>query len=198
MTSDERSKFFYSSPVCFPGRAMRKIILTSLAVFALSLAAEGVAFACECPPPGVPVGKSRPQAMREALVEDLNAAFAVFAGEVVELDTFKVKFKVNRIWKGGFGEEVVMRTGAEKHGRGVSINGCDYSFELGGKYLVYAYGGSAAEMKAGVCSRTKELSQAEQEIKELDEISPRERRNRKPEAGSCLAKLSDCATGEGK
>ena len=161
---------------------MRKVVLASFAVLLLSLAAEGTAYGCVCVvSPETPT----PEQVRAALVEDFNEAFAVFTGEVVERDNFKVKFKVDKIWKGKFGDEIVMRTGAVDNGDGtITSSSCDYGFHRGEKYLVFAYGDSAADMKAQSCTRTKGESRAGREIKDLDEVWPHERRNRKPERGN--------------
>ena len=158
---------------------MRRVLLTSFAALVLSAAAERAAFACVCVVPREP---PPPEQARAALAKDFNKALAVFTGEVVELDTFKVKFKVDKIWKGSFGDEIVMRTGTIDGGDGTySTSSCDYSFGRGGRYLVFAYGDSAAGMQAHACTRTKELKHAEREIGDLDEVWPHERRNRKPE-----------------
>jgi hypothetical protein len=158
---------------------MRRVLLTAFAVLTLALAAEGTTFGCVCPP--LPA-KVTPEEARAELVKDFNGAFAVFTGEVVALDTFEVKFKLDKVWKGSLGDELVMRTGAIAGGDGTySVSSCDYSFRRGEKYLVFTYGDTAAEMLAHACSRTKPASRAEQEMEALDEIAPREKRNSKPE-----------------
>lgn len=161
------------------GMAMRRVVLTSLAALAISLAAEGAAYGCVCV---TPPEKPTPEEERASLVWHINTAFAVFTGEVVELDTNKVKFRVDKIWKGSFGDEIVMETGAIDMGGGVlTSSSCAYWFKRGEKYLVFAYGDTAAEMQAYSCTRTSHLARAGQEIKNLDEVSPHEKRNRKPE-----------------
>ena len=155
---------------------MRRVVLTSFAVLVISLAAESAAFGCVC----VSMPET-PEQARAALVRDFNGAFAVFTGEVAELDTFKVKFKVDKIWKGSFGDEIVMRTGAVDNGDGtLTTSSCDYGFKRGEKYLVFAYGDTAAEMLTYACTRTRGSSHAAQEIKDLDDVWPHEKRNRKP------------------
>ena len=158
---------------------MRKVFLTSFALLALSLAAERAAYGCVCM---LSPEKATPEQARAALVRDFNGAFAVFTGEAVGLDNFKVKFKVDKIWKGSFGDEIVMGTGAVDNGDGTfTSTSCDYQFKRGEKYLVFAYGDSAADMKATSCTRTQGESHAGQEIEDLDEVWPHEKRNRKPE-----------------
>lgn len=87
------------------------------------------------------------------LVKDYNGASAVFSGEVVALDTFMVKFKVDKLWKGDFSDEITMSTGAKDNGDGTyTSSSCDYNFKLGEKYLVYAQGASRKR-----CRRTNVL-----------------------------------------
>ena len=153
---------------------MKRIVVASSAVLFLFLASD-VAQGCVC------FGlseKPTPEQARAMLVKDYNEAFAVFSGKVIALDTFKVKFKVDKMWKGDSGGEVTMSTGAKDNGDGTSTSSsCDFSFKLGEEYLVYAYGASAGEMQAHACTRTRQMKYAEQETKELDEVWPPERMN---------------------
>lgn len=165
---------------------MRRLIVTAFAVLALCLAAAGSALGCVC----VLSPKAlTPEEARAALVRDFNEAFAVFTGEVVGGDTFKVKFKVDKVWKGNLGDEVVMPTGAIKLDDGMySISSCDYTFERGVSYLIFAYGDSAEKMQARACTRTKPLGRAGPEVEELDTVGPHEKRNRKPDGETSGAK----------
>jgi hypothetical protein len=157
---------------------MKKLLLAPVAVIVI-LSASNAAFGCDCI---FSPEKPTPEQARVALVKDFNAAFAVFTGEVVRLDTFKVRFKVDKIWKGGFGDEIDMSTGAKDNGDGTySSSSCDYDFKLGEKYLVFAYGNSATDMQAHSCTRTRLLVDEEQLTKDLDGIWQHEKRNQKPE-----------------
>jgi len=156
---------------------MKRFVFVVFGVAAFALSAAGEARACLCV---VSPERATPEQARAALVKDFNGAFAVFSGEVVGGDTFTVKFKVDKIWKGQFGDEIEMPTGAQKHGDDTySTNSCDYSFRRGEKYLVFAYGDSAAEMRAHSCTRTRAAAHAAQDIKDLDDVWPHERRNGK-------------------
>lgn len=157
---------------------MKRIVVASFVVLFLSLAAD-VAQGCVCF--GLPE-KPTPEQARARLVKDYNEAFAVFSGEVVALDTFKVKFKVEKLWKGDFGDEITMSTGAQENGDGTyTFSSCDFNFKRGEKYLVYAYGASAGEMRAHACTRTRQMTYAEQEAKDLDEVWPPKRTNQADE-----------------
>jgi hypothetical protein len=131
----------------------------------------------------VPYEKPSPEEARAALVKDFNGATVVFFGEVIEGDAFKVKFKVEKMWKGEVGDEIVMATGAKKYDDGAySSSSCDYHFKLGEKYLVYAYPvdpdlhPGSTDLQARACTRTKLAKYADQEMKELDEVQPHEKR----------------------
>ncbi|MGI8494478.1 MAG: hypothetical protein ACR2L1_04085 [Pyrinomonadaceae bacterium] len=130
-------------------------------------------------------------------VKDYNRTIAIFTGKVVELDQFKVKFKVDKIWKGNISSEFIMSAGAVPT---VNIpNGftfdCDYQFELGKTYLVYAqqhfvsdfmfdkfYGEIVPEYKnllwASKTSRTRQLKDAKLGIENLNKLNkPKKAKN---------------------
>lgn len=156
---------------------MRRLIVTASAALALWLAAADPALGCVC---SLSPRALTPEEARAALVKDFNEAFAIFTAEVVGGDTFTVKFKVGKLWKGGLGDEIVMPTGAKKRDDMTYINSCDYTFRRGESYLVFAYGESAEKMQARACTRTKVLALAGAEVEELDTVGPHEKRNRKP------------------
>lgn len=157
---------------------MKRFALMTFAVLAFSLAAAGLALGCMCVVPFVP---PTPEEERAALVKDFNEAFAVFTAEVVAGDAFEVTLKIDKLWKGGFGGRVVMRTGAIKAEGGLySVSSCDYNFTRGERYLIFAYGDSAETMQARACTRTKVMAGAEAEVEQLDTVGPHERMNQKP------------------
>jgi hypothetical protein len=154
---------------------MRKHALTSLAVFTFALALSETALGCVCV---VSPEKPSPEKARAALVTDFNGATAVFSGKVVEADNLKLKFKVDKVWKGEVGKEFMMATGGKEYEDGsFSNSSCDYSFKRGEEYLVYAYPvdqdihPGSTDLQARQCTRTRLSKYAEQEMKELDEIT---------------------------
>jgi len=155
---------------------MKRRLLTSIAVTAFLLVASKAALGCVCVSSPE---KPAPEQARARLIEDFNKAFAVFSGEVVAVDTFKVRFKVGKLWKGEFGDEIIMSTGAKDNGDGTfTTTSCDYGFNLGEKHLVFAYGGTAEEMRAYACTRTRMLKYADEEMKNLDEVWPHMKRGK--------------------
>jgi len=156
---------------------MRKHVLASLAVFAFVLALSERALGCECVPQ--PPEKPSPEEARAAMVKDFDGATAVFAGKVVEADLLKVKFKVERSWKGSVGKEFVLSTGVRKYEDGAfSISSCDYHFKVGDEYLVYAYPvdpgwhPDSTDLQARQCTRTRLLKDAEQDVEMLEQLWP--------------------------
>lgn len=117
-----------------------------------------VAFACSCIEPFPPK-------------ESLEKASAVFTGKVVSIDVpkimissadpVKVTFEVSKIWK-GFDYKILVITTAR------SEASCGYSFKQGEEYIVYTRG-EENELNTGLCSRTKLIANAQEDIKELGE-----------------------------
>ena len=109
--------------------------------------------------------------------QEYDKATAVFTGEVVALDGFTVKFRLKKRWKGDNQREFVMSTGAVPGHDGTPIpEECSYQFRLGEEYLVYAYG-APDELRTSVCSRTRHMKNAGEEMKGLDEIKVPDVRN---------------------
>jgi hypothetical protein len=159
---------------------VKKIFLMPLAAVVI-LFASSTALGCVCG--SDPIKPTHEQA-RLALAKDFNAAFAVFSGEVVESSWLKVKFKVDKVWKGDIGDELEMPTGVKDNGDGTfTTYSCDYrAFRQGEKYLVFTQGNSLAEMTVHSCSRTKPLASAGQELKNLDDIQPHWQRRQDSES----------------
>ena len=131
-------------------------------------AAAGEALGCICElEPNI-----TPEKIRADRAKALQEAAAVFSGEVVMLDRFTVRFRVEKIWKGPLAEEISMLTGAKDNGDGTfTSSSCDYGFTKGVRYLVYAYG-PLSELKTHACSRTTQMTYAANEEQGLDEITP--------------------------
>ncbi len=137
-----------------------KIISLVAMLFVLSLFAvikTPFAFACDCAEPGTPS-------------EELKEATAVFSGIVADIDRidsdlteyeYKVRFYVEKIWKGISDKTVVVSTG-------MGGGDCGYEFREGERYFVYTHGDSSS-LGVGICSRTKPLSAAEDDLSSLGE-----------------------------
>ncbi|MBI2499106.1 hypothetical protein HYV88_02590 [Candidatus Woesearchaeota archaeon] len=136
---------------------MKKLIILVL----LSLLIVPFVLACSCIAPGTPL-------------EELDRSDAVFSGKVLsiedtggynEVKSRDVVFELYTSWKSSFKlyDTVKVRTARDSAA-------CGYGFQKGEEYLVYAYkySDSGNMLSANICSRTKLLSQADEDIKELN------------------------------
>jgi hypothetical protein len=131
---------------------------------------------CGCPSLSNPTLEE----IRAARFKAFDSATIVFSGKVIELEPNKVKFQVEKIWKGDSVDEIVMVIQEKKDNGNYVMTSCDYRFKSGEEYLVYAYG-APNELRTHACSRTTLLKNAEQEMKGLDEIELPEVRDIKSE-----------------
>jgi hypothetical protein len=109
------------------------------------------------------------QSMSERVASARERSIGVFVGTVTgevsssESSYFtRYKFRVIRAWKGVESEEVTVSTGT-------SGTLCGFSFELGGTYLVYAFGTTATGMGTNRCQRTTPFSENTEDLKYLGE-----------------------------
>jgi hypothetical protein len=118
-----------------------------------------------------------PHPSEEKVKTDRRQAYdrsaAIFAGKVVALDAYAVEFRLEKRWKGGSHDEIVLSTGASRFPNGMPLSAeCSYHFRLGEGYLVYAYT-EGGKLRADICS-TLPVKDATEEEKGLDEIVPHE------------------------
>ncbi len=139
-----------------PAKTAKFFLLIGLTLTTgLIVLANQPAYSCSCAPPFPPE-----QALMEASV--------VFAGEVTGIETsegrLNVTFAIDEIWKGDLENTVVVQTP-------ISMAACGYMFDVGQSYLVYGQerGGS---LRTNQCSRTRLLSQANDDLLELHKIRP--------------------------
>lgn len=166
---------------------MKKLFFVSFTVFLLVVGTISIS-ACWIAPPSDVVRNINEY---NYFVRDFNRATAVFMGEVIAIDRFRIKFKVSKVWKGDVAGEFVMSSGPVPYGNGeiILVSSCDYHFLLGEIYLVYAqrknyaekhfsesrYGKIPDEYKTLLWSsesgRTKLLKDAANGIENLDKLS---------------------------
>jgi len=98
----------------------------------------------------------------------MEGASAVFSGRVIEIQqdqqplaAKRVTFEVDRSFKGVDAGRVVVTTASD----GAM---CGFGFQKGESYLVYCYGGQEA-LGTNLCTRTKNLDAADEDLKELGE-----------------------------
>lgn len=137
---------------------MRSIKLGLMAIVFLLLSIE-VGYACSCTPP--------PPAS-----ESLRQAGAVFSGRVLQVRRVKsagdeqgglfqveVVFAVDTSWKGARQRVISVFTASQSAA-------CGYNFTRGRTYLVYA-ADSQGKLSTTICSRTKRLRDAREDLREL-------------------------------
>lgn len=138
------------------------IILSITLIFmALLTVRPSVTYACACVVPAEPL-------------EALESSSAVFTGKVVGIkepkgtiissaDPVKVTFEVDSSWKGVEGNKVTLTTA-------LSSASCGFEFVEGESYIVYAYANDeddSGKLEASLCSRTKLLASASEDLKVL-------------------------------
>jgi hypothetical protein len=104
-----------------------------------------------------------------------DSAITVFSGEAIGKvlidDVEWVRFRLDRAWKGRLEAEFLMKTGAKRLPLGgVAGTSCDYYFEVGKKYVVFANGKTLESMGTGACSYTSDLAHAGGTIKVLNQL----------------------------
>lgn len=138
-------------------------------ITALLFLSSRAILAVECPRFGTPS-------------EELKRATSVFSGKVTETQRRKitdssdedfgaerlyVKLKVDKWWKGSGNNEVILRTSTVYFPNGTSKEfGEDFFFNTYQNYLVYAFYYKGTLGTSG-CTRTRELSKAGDDLKEL-------------------------------
>jgi hypothetical protein len=140
--------------------SVKRKLLFSLSAFIYLFVNTSVGLACTCemPKPGV--------TLKQAVAQARDKAKAVFSGEVVEVIKnpqvfyIEVRFKVEHSWKQVRTNQLVIRTG---RGGG----DCGYRFEVGERYLVYAYGSDVPAFETNICQRTRKLTDAQDDLKLL-------------------------------
>jgi hypothetical protein len=146
-------------------------------------------FACFIAPPSDQITNMKEYNL---FVRDYNRATAIFSGKVIELGGFKVKFRVDKVWKGNIHAEFVMSSGTfpREKSEVVSMSSCSFRFKLGESYLIYAkdkhfgnfdnpitvhrYGHVPEEYRnllwTSKSGRTKPLAEAEIGIRNLNKL----------------------------
>lgn len=137
-----------------------KFLLASVLVL-FAFAAEAVACSCTRPPQPC---------------EAYGDASAIFIGTVtfssktrikeVDYESTKrvVRFRVDR-------PLVNVEAGDIEITTGWGDADCGYGFRLGGQYLVYAYGDDKKSLSTNICTRTRELAHADEDLEYINGLS---------------------------
>ncbi len=144
-------------------------ILSGLALFVLVLASGQEAFACSC-------------VSEQPVCEAFGGSTAVFVGRVVgaaeqktgtgedgtkiTYDVGSIYFMVEEAFSG-----VKARTKVTIQS-GTGGGDCGYWFRRGEQYLVYAYGDEKGKLYTSICSRTRPLAAADEDLPSLRTLPP--------------------------
>src|SRR4028118_2144063 len=137
---------------------MKKIVLIAASLLVLT---SNAASACVC--------------LTTTPKKNFRNSRVVFAGKVIDImaktdrsrDTsdslvaFKLTFEVSKVWKGKVDKQQVVLTSE-------SFRGCEYSFEKGKEYLVYA-SGEELTIQTSLCNATKPLANAQADLAVLEQ-----------------------------
>ncbi len=138
-------------------------------------------YACGCP--------ARNKDITKAVNEEFNKSSLVFSGKVVEAkwipimeekasgnsikaEVLTLKFAVDNWWKGKTKNQVIWRTSSIRYpdlGEGTTGSNCEFGFNLGRKYLVYA-SSIKGKLVASVCGGTTRIENADNHIQELQKL----------------------------
>lgn len=151
---------------------MKKVIFSTLVIFALTILSSYQVFACSC----LPASKKPLATQVKTAKSESDAVFTGTVLKIVEGDGYfntQVKIKVINVWKGKLSKQITILTGNDD-------GFCRYHFEVGETYLVYAHMGvmgdsSERRLETTICTRTRLFSDAEADI----EILGKSRRLRK-------------------
>ena len=107
--------------------------------------------------------------------EALKRSAAVFRGKVIEISrpwldrigltqtgSYQVEFVILKQWKGTPATRTVVTTR-------LTGEACGFPFEIGKEYLLYVVT-EPKDIQTGICTGTKKIAEAEQEIKQLDQL----------------------------
>ena len=138
-------------------------ILASFMFFGILFIPE-TSYACNCDLPRTD------RSLKQQVIEARKRSEAVFTGTVLEISKrpgdlyITVKFKVEEVWRGPRGAETSVFTG-------IGGGDCGYKFEIGEKYLVYAYKRDDSKLETNICQRTAPLAEAGPDLKVLGKSS---------------------------
>ena len=134
---------------------MKNLIIS----LALLLALDTTGFTCTCMP------------FKNASKE-LEQSAAVFSGKVLAVKgneqqggfytSVEVVLEVDRSWKGIEEKTVSVFTSSQS-------SACGYGFKKGEEYLVYASKTTEGRLTTSICTRTRRIKEADDDLKELGE-----------------------------
>jgi hypothetical protein len=137
-----------------------KSLIFFLVLFAFLLFGTNNILACSCLP-------------AKGVAQELEQSNAVFSGKVIKIKSHRqaenifasveVIFNVQKAWKGVKKKTISVFTSSNSAA-------CGYSFRKNQTYLVYANGNDEGKLSTSICSRTKSLKDAREDLRELGAV----------------------------
>lgn len=163
---------------------LKKLFIIASVLVVICIFQTQNTFACRC--------IAAPRSVSEATDDYLKKADAVFLGEVIsmpyrkmsraeikklypksegqegKIEMMTVKIKVSRWWKGFRAKEVTLLTETYKLPDNlITSNSCEFSFTVGRRFLVFAYGKDLKTLRTYSCSGTSSLENRSEHLKFL-------------------------------
>lgn len=136
-----------------------RILCYTAVILAIS---ANLAQACTCAAPAGPAeGLKRSTAVFRGRVSEISRPFWDRIG-LTNSGGHRVKFAVVKQWKGTASKSIEVATR-------LTGEACGFPFEEKNEYLVYVVT-EPKDIQTGICTGTKNIIEAEQEMKQLDEI----------------------------
>lgn len=132
-----------------------------LAIVTLTL--PGAALACSCEQPTAEKAFARSSGVFAGTAIAVDKPFWAWLG-LSSSGGYDVTFQVTKRWKGSAVETETVRTR-------LTGEACGYPFEIGGAYLVYVAPGPAEDLQTGMCSGTRDLEGASEDMRILDALA---------------------------
>jgi hypothetical protein len=137
----------------------RPILLAVSVIAAMTWAVPHAARACSClPPPAPTVARDQADAVFEARVDEVQSADG--NGAILRYD-----LAVLRVFKGELGPQTPLMTRS-------SSAACGRTFVKGKRYLVYAYRTPEGDLGDTMCSRTRQIATADEDLAALGAGTP--------------------------
>ena len=145
----------------FPSRLLRRAGLILIGVVMSCGAAADPTQACTCSAPATPEALKRSSVLFSGRVTEISRPFLDRIG-LTQTGSHRVRFEILQQWKGTQSKNTVVITR-------LTGEACGFPFEERKEYLVYVVT-EPRDIQTGICTGTKNIAEAEHEIKQLDEL----------------------------
>jgi hypothetical protein len=135
----------------------------SVPATAAALAMPNAVLACSCAQPETARAFEQSSSAFAGTVTEMNEPFWDWIG-LSSSGSHDVTFQVTKRWKGAESATETVRTR-------LTGEACGYPFEIGGAYLVFVAHGPTEDLQTGICSGTRDLAGAEEDVATLNRLA---------------------------